>query len=146
MQDLICTLWDDLARPPGTSPQQHAVRSRAQTCVDGDEEAAESAAAGVVILREGSSGDRVYVIRHGRVAVTHDSRTIGTLTDGDIFGEIALIHDVPRTATATATTDSELACLDRDTFVAAISGHSESAEAANSTIAARLNELHTAFP
>ena len=104
-----------------------------------------TASAGQVLFREGSAGDRVYVIRHGQVRISRDGHDITSLTDGELFGEIALIHDVPRTATATATTHTTLVWLDREAFIAAISGHAQTAQAANSTVVARLSELNAAF-
>jgi CRP-like cAMP-binding protein len=104
-----------------------------------------SVSSGDVIVREDGEGDRAYIIRHGSATVTHDGREIATLSDGDIFGEIALLHDTRRTATVTTNADTELVALDRDAFVAAVSGHAPTAEAVKSTIATRLTELETAF-
>jgi len=60
------------------------------------------------------------------------------LRSGDSFGEIALLRDVPRTAGAEARTSARLYGLDRDTFVAAVTGHADSEAAAEATIATRL--------
>ena len=92
--------------------------------------------AGMPILREGETGDLFYVIRSGQVSIL--GRTFGP---GDSFGEIALLRDVPRTATAMAVTDVGLVALERDPFVAAVTGHAPSAAAAETVIAARLGSL-----
>jgi MFS family permease len=95
-------------------------------------------AAGDDVFRRGEAGDRFYVIAAGEVDVALDDRPPVTLGPGAYFGEIALLRDVPRTATVTARTDLELYALERDDFLAAVTGHAPSAEAADSVIAARL--------
>ncbi|HLG09509.1 MAG TPA: cyclic nucleotide-binding domain-containing protein [Gaiellaceae bacterium] len=93
---------------------------------------------GAAVFEEGDQGDRFYVIADGRAAVeTRDGR-IRTLGPGDFFGEVALLRDVPRTATVRAITPLCLGALDRETFVATVTGHPASAEAAGSIVAARL--------
>ena len=93
---------------------------------------------GAAVFEEGDQGDRFYVIADGRAAVeTRDGR-IRTLGPGDFFGEVALLRDVPRTATVRAITPLRLGALDRETFVATVTGHPASAEAAGSIVAARL--------
>ncbi len=92
--------------------------------------------AGVPIVREGEPGDRFFVVRSGQVSIL--GRTFGP---GEAFGEIALLRDVPRTATAMAVTDVELVALEREPFVAAVTGHAPSAAAADTVIAARLGSL-----
>jgi MFS family permease len=95
-------------------------------------------AAGDDVFRRGEPGDRFYVIRSGEVAVQPDGRPQVTLGRGGSFGEIALLRDVPRTATVSARTDAELYALERDDFIAAVTGHASSAEAAEAVITARL--------
>jgi MFS family permease len=97
--------------------------------------------AGQAVLRQGEAGDRFFVIGSGRATITADGRSLRTLEAGDHFGEIALLRDVPRTASVTAQTELELYALERDEFVAAVTGHSASAEAADAVIGARLGSL-----
>jgi hypothetical protein len=80
--------------------------------------------AGVVVIREGDTGDRFYVLESGAVAVSRGGTQIRTLgSRGDSFGEVALLRDIPRTATVTTTTESELLALGRAEFLAAVTGH-----------------------
>jgi hypothetical protein len=93
------------------------------------------------IIRQGAHGDRFYIVASGEVEVQVDGQPSGTLHPGDHFGEIALLQDVPRTATVTALTDVDLLALERDEFISAVTGHPESAEAAHAVIASRLAGL-----
>jgi hypothetical protein len=97
-------------------------------------------AAGAEVMREGEQGDHFYVVARGEVDVVTDSRA-ATLGRGDFFGEIALLRRIPRTATVRARSDVEAYALDGDSFVAALTGHAASAEAAEAVIAARLGSL-----
>lgn len=77
-------------------------------------------AQGSVIFKEGDPGDRVYFIQSGKVridkSVGERFKTLGVLARGDLFGEMALISDRPRTATATAVEACRLVALDSGTF------------------------------
>jgi len=95
--------------------------------------ASQSVAAGQVVIRAGERGDRFYIVGDGALEITAEGlRT--TAGEGDHFGEIALLRDVPRTATVTALVDSRLYVLQRDDFLAAVTGH-EAAHAAGHTVA-----------
>jgi MFS family permease len=93
---------------------------------------------GTVIVREGDEGDRFYIVVEGTLAVSQDGAPLPELRTGDYFGEIALLRDIARTATVTAVTPTVLYALDRDEFLAAVTGHPQSAEAAESVMSARL--------
>jgi MFS family permease len=99
--------------------------------------AAESAevrvAAGDAIFRKGDPGDHFYVVAEGEVEIAGKS-----FGPGDAFGEIALLRDVPRTATVTAREDVVLRAIKRDDFVDAVNGQSDVAEAADALIESRL--------
>jgi len=94
--------------------------------------------AGTTIVREGDEGDLFYVIVSGTVEVSQSGRHAEMLGPENFFGEIALLHDVPRTATCVAETDVELYTLDRKRFVSAVSGHTLSAAEAESVASTRL--------
>lgn len=96
-------------------------------------------AAGATIIRQGDAGDRFYVIDSGEITVHEDDRLARHDGPGGYFGEIALLRDIPRTATVTAVSDVEALALDREEFIAAVSGHDSGAEAADIVIAARIN-------
>jgi len=98
-------------------------------------------AAGTDVFRRGDAGDRFYVIADGTAAVELDDANTVELTRGDFFGEIALLRDVPRTATVRAVDELRLYALERDDFIAAVTGHAPSREAADSVVAARLPAL-----
>jgi len=72
--------------------------------------------AGKVLCREGEPAMEFFVIIEGEVEVTRDGRPIRTLGKGDFFGEIALLEDMPRTATVTAKTPLRFFVLTRQSF------------------------------
>lgn len=76
--------------------------------------------AGSEIIRQRDRGDRFYMIGAGLADVTVDGRHVATLGRGGSFGEIALLHDVPRSATVTAREDLDLVVIDRAEFLGAL--------------------------
>ena len=90
------------------------------------------------VFTQGDRGDRFYVIADGTATVEIDGAEANALSRGDFFGEIALLRDVPRTATVRAVDELRLFALERDDFIAAVTGHAPSREAADSVISARL--------
>jgi MFS family permease len=99
------------------------------------------AAEGDVIIREGDHGDLFYVVESGGVTVSKEGRFVASLGPGDYVGEIALLRDVPRTATVTATAPTVLQSLDRHHFLPAVTGQGEFIDAAETAITARLAML-----
>jgi CRP-like cAMP-binding protein len=94
--------------------------------------------AGTLIVREGDAGDRFYIVAEGEVEISESGTTLSELAAGGYFGEIALLRDVPRTATVTAKTPVVLYALDREDFLAAVTNHAPSAQAAEEVVSSRL--------
>jgi CRP-like cAMP-binding protein len=94
--------------------------------------------AGNVLFRKGDAGDRFYLIDDGAVEVLPDGSEPILLERGDFFGEIALLRDVPRTATVRARTDTRLYALGRNEFIPAVTGYAPSRDAADKVIGMRL--------
>ncbi len=92
--------------------------------------------AGEVVIRTGEAGDRFYMVADGALEVTNGVHA--RARRGDFFGELALLRDIPRTATVIATTRSRLYALERDDFLAAVSGHSGVRAAGEAVVEQRL--------
>ncbi|MGD0530099.1 MAG: Crp/Fnr family transcriptional regulator, partial [Polyangiaceae bacterium] len=85
--------------------------------------------AGEVLFREGESGDVMFVIQSGVVRVSkaiHGSeRTLATFGRGDFLGEMAILNEKPRSATATVVEDASALVIDGKTLEAMISNNTE---------------------
>jgi MFS family permease len=99
------------------------------------------APAGTDVIRQGDVGDRFYVIDEGSFEVLADGQRVNTLGEGAFFGEIALLHDVPRTATVRAAGDGAVWALDQEEFLATVTGLPQSESAAHAISAERLRSL-----
>ena len=84
-----------------------------------------------VVIAEGDIGDRYYLIMSGEVEVTVAGDFVRTMGTGQSFGEIALLHDVARTATVVCSTPAELLVVERDDFLGALTGHPRTMAAAH---------------
>jgi CRP-like cAMP-binding protein len=96
------------------------------------------AVAGAWLVREGELGDRFYVVDEGEVEIEIDGRTVRREGPGSSFGEIALLRDVPRTASVRAVSDVRLLALERDVFLSAVTGHVRSRSVAEAVVAERM--------
>ena len=83
--------------------------------------ATRSAKAGEVIFKEGDEADQLFAIKSGEIAIQFGNRTLAELSANSIFGEMALIDDAPRSATAVAKTDVELVPISEKQFLFLVS-------------------------
>src|SRR5439155_4187867 len=77
---------------------------------------------GESVIQQGEIGDAFYVIASGQVDIIEDGRFVRTLGPGSFFGEVALLLDVPRTATVRTRTVVRAYRLDRDGFDRLVAG------------------------
>ena len=81
-----------------------------------------SVSAGEILITAGDPGDRFYIVDEGEFEISAEGLH-ARAREGDHFGEIALLRDIARTATVTAVVDSKVWALERDDFLAAVTGH-----------------------
>jgi CRP-like cAMP-binding protein len=85
--------------------------------------------AGTVLFKDGEAGHQMFVIHSGKIKITKNigdvEKTLAILPAGEFFGEMAILNDEPRTATAIVEEDSQLLVIDPKTFEAMIKGNSE---------------------
>jgi MFS family permease len=96
------------------------------------------APAGTVIIREGDGGDRFYIVESGRVEASYNGMTLSFAGPGEPFGEIALLRNVPRTATVTTVEDTVLQAVDRADFLAVLTGNDEARNRADELVSRRI--------
>jgi MFS family permease len=95
---------------------------------------------GSLLIREGDPGDRYYAIASGQLSVVRGGRDLGRRHRGDGVGEIALLRDVPRTATITSVDDATVYALPRAPFLAAVTGHAQTTQLADLVVSERLDD------
>ena len=94
----------------------------------------ESVHAGEVIVYQGEIGVRFYILRSGAARVLVDRREVSRLRSGDWFGEVALLNEIPRTATVQAAEDADLLSLSDDDFRRALTGAGTGARGESRTL------------
>jgi hypothetical protein len=77
---------------------------------------------GQVVMTEGEPGDTFYAVADGSFDIVHDGKLVCTVERGASFGEVALLADVPRTATITCTQEGSLLAIQRAPFLVAVTG------------------------
>jgi hypothetical protein len=99
---------------------------------------AEAFEPGETVFAQGDHGDGFYIVQAGEVDVLVDGDHVGTLGADGYFGEIALLRDVPRTATVRARSAVRLQRLDRGRFLSIVTGNTASSAAVDAVIGGRL--------
>jgi predicted MFS family arabinose efflux permease len=105
-----------------------------------------SAASGETIVAQGDQGDAFFLVERGAVEVLVDGEERRHIGAGGSFGEIALLRDVPRTATVRALEPTELRALSRERFLLAVTGEPDSNETAHQLAERLLGELVVPAP
>jgi CRP-like cAMP-binding protein len=148
----------DLAMPPPASTTEDAERQtvlrRVPLLAPLDPPTLERLAAGMrrqdftageVVVRQGTSGDSLYVVQRGEIGirVEHDGSTaeMAMLGPGQIFGEMSLLTGAPRSATCVARTEAVCWVIDRSAFEPVLLERPEIAEHFSATLAARQSAL-----
>ena len=72
--------------------------------------------AGEIVFTSGSVALEMYVVKKGKVDIIYNNQVIESLNPGEIFGEMALIDDKPRSATAVAKTECQVVPIDMEKF------------------------------
>jgi MFS family permease len=123
-----------------------------RTCLEALASAAteESVAAGFVVIRQGDPSDDLFIVRSGELqaaAASADGQAqpVGKLADGDYFGEIGLLHGIPRTATVSALRESVLYRIRGQDFLSATNSMPGTLAVLHQDTATRLAAWHPAI-
>lgn len=100
---------------------------------------------GGTVFRKGDRGNNMFLVLSGIVGISdgeiEDKKWISTIGPGDFFGEMALISNIPRSATVTALEATELIAIDKQRFIESIQNQPELAIAVINALIARLAYL-----
>lgn len=96
---------------------------------------------GEVIAREGATGNEFIIVLEGELEVRRGDAVVATMGPGDYVGEIALVHNRPRTATVVAKTPVVVEVIGRQEFAALLTDEPDVAQEIMATMAQRLDEI-----
>jgi hypothetical protein len=100
---------------------------------------------GDIIFSEGEIGNEMYIVQSGTVelikTIGKETRVLATLEKGDFFGEMSVLEDLPRTASARAKTDVELVRINGATFDSMLKGNTEIAVRMMRKLSRRLRDV-----
>lgn len=103
---------------------------------------AERRPSGSIVFEAGSPGTTMYVVRKGTVDIRVGTRTVETVGAGGVIGEMAIVDNAPRSATAVVAEDAELVPIDRHRFIYLVQQTPYFALQVMQTMAARLRAMN----
>lgn len=99
------------------------------------------------LFKEGDEGDALYIIKRGQVQIYHAPKeegdlpaNVATINDSGFFGEMALVSEVPRNASAKTLADSEIFILSKDDFKKLLDSNTVLAEQISATVIDRMKQ------
>ncbi len=101
----------------------------------------ETAAQGGVIFSENQQGGKMYYLLEGEIGLARGGKTLDIVKAGEIFGEMALVDQSPRAASATAETDCYLLTVNRNDFLALVKSRPEFGVTLLKSVAERMRHL-----
>lgn len=145
MAVMVHRLRQNMARQaPGAAGavvEREAVFNKKELVAFADEIAPVRAAAGKTIMTAGDTGVFMYVVHDGKVAISVNGKVVERVGPGGVFGEMALVDNAQRAATATAEVPAELMLVKRSDFLSLIKVKPEFGASILRTIAERIRAL-----
>lgn len=99
------------------------------------------------LFNEGDEGDALYIVKNGEVEIFHPpeeegdfSKKVATIGEGSFFGEMALVSDAPRNASAVTAKESEIFLLSREDFDNLVNNNANLAEQISTAVVSRLKQ------
>lgn len=100
-----------------------------------------------LLFKEGDEGDALYIVKKGQVEIYHEpkeegelSKKVAEINQGGFLGEMALVSEAPRNASAKTTMESEIFILSKKDFQKLLDSNTALAEQISATVVARLKE------